>query len=101
MERRSTSQRSELDGKRDAEAKRGKLDRRDAVIALTSSPEGRSYLWGLMAEAKVFTQTYTGEALSGAFHEGQRAIGLRILADVMEFNPDAYIVMAKENSNAS
>jgi hypothetical protein len=34
-----------------------------------------------------------------AFREGERNTGLRLLADCIEANPDAYLLMIKENSS--
>lgn len=57
---------------------------------------GRRIVWRQLAACGVFRTTFTGEALSSAFQEGQRAAGLAILARVMEIAPAALPLMQAE-----
>lgn len=41
---------------------------------------GKRVLWHLLQGCHLFSPTYTGDALSGAFREGERNVGLRILS---------------------
>jgi hypothetical protein len=63
---------------------------------LMADPQGRRFVWRLLAEAGVFNTTYTGEALSSAFMEGKRAQGLKLLGEVMQHCPERFSQMQKE-----
>jgi len=62
-----------------------------------SDGRGRRVVWRLLEQAGVFRLSYTGDALSTAFHEGQRNIGLRLMADCLEAAPEKYTLMQTEN----
>jgi hypothetical protein len=47
----------------------------------------------------VFQTTFSIEALSMAFQEGERNIGLELLADLMAASPDMFIAMLREAQN--
>lgn len=63
-----------------------------------SDGRGRRVVWRLLEQAGVFRLSYTGDALSTAFNEGQRNIGLRLMADCLEAAAEKYLVMQAENS---
>lgn len=63
---------------------------------LLSERWGRRIVWRQLAACGVFRTTFTGEALSSAYQEGQRAVGLAILARVMEIAPAALPLMQAE-----
>jgi hypothetical protein len=71
---------------------------RDREIAdmkyLLSSMQGKRVLWRYLEECGVFRSSMTGNSQT-FFLEGRRDIGLRILSDIMEANPDAYLEMSK------
>ncbi len=56
---------------------------------------GRRFVWRLLGLAGVFQTSFTGNSTT-FFNEGKRDIGLKILADVSEAKPEAYIQMAQE-----
>lgn len=63
---------------------------------LLNSPEGRRYLWRLMEFCGVYKTSFTGS--SETFYlEGQRNVGLLVIRDIMETEPEAYLLMIKEN----
>lgn len=65
------------------------------VAHVLSSPHGRRFLWRYLGICGVYKTSFTGS--SETFYlEGQRNIGLKILADITECNPEAYILMMKE-----
>jgi hypothetical protein len=76
---------------RNRREKRAEERRRADILAIWSTPEGSRYLWSLMAQAGVSQTTFTGSALTSAFKSGEQNMGLRMLADVMEVCPEAYI----------
>jgi|SRR5882724_8576907 len=75
---------------------------RAAVIHNTMSTiEGRQWLWDVLATCHCFSSTFNGDALQSAFAEGQRSIGLAILADIMLACPDYYIQAMRESNERS
>lgn len=87
--------------KRDAAAHRREKDNREVLATLLSSPQGRNWMWDLMTLGHVFETTFVpGDALSMAFREGERNIGLRLIAMVTTAAPDALIQMMRDKGNA-
>lgn len=83
-----------------AKADKERLAQENAVISgIMATPGGRAWMHDYLAFCAVFGSTYTGEALSSAFQEGRRAVGLRLLADVMRACPDMYIQMMREQED--
>lgn len=60
-----------------------------------ASLEGRRFIWRLLDRAGVFRTSFTGNSTT-FFNEGQRNMGLIVLADVHEACADAYIQMMTE-----
>lgn len=73
-------------------------DRRAAVTRnIMSTVEGREWMWDVLSSCHVFGQTFVpGSPDITAFSEGQRAVGLRLLADILNHCPDAYIEAQRE-----
>lgn len=61
---------------------------------------GRRWIWNLLNECNVFSQTVHfgegGHAMT-AFAEGKRSLGLRILDDIVKLTPNEYLKMTVEN----
>ena len=66
---------------RSAKAKEALLKRRetDDLRAIIATESGRRFLMRMLDETKVMGLGYTGEALSGAFNDGMRSVGLFML----------------------
>ena len=62
---------------------------------LMQSIEGRRFIWRLLDRAGVFRTSFTGNSTT-FFNEGQRNMGLIVLADVHEACADKYILMMTE-----
>ena len=58
--------------------------------------EGRRLIWRIFTRAHIYETTFTGEALAGSFKEGERNLGLFLLADLMEAAPERLMEMMKE-----
>lgn len=73
----------------------------DELIAanIMSTPHGRAWYWRKLEAAHIFATDFTGEALSGAFRQGERNIGIQLHAELMRAAPDAYVLMIKENAS--
>lgn len=65
------------------------------VRALLGMREGRRFIWRYLGNCKVFESSWSPSAAIH-FNEGQRDIGLKLLADVTEANDEALIQMMRE-----
>jgi hypothetical protein len=71
------------------------------VYTIMSTQHGRVWMYSMLEACHCFNTSFTGEALSGAFKEGERNIGLRLIDSIMKASPDEFILMLKEhNKNA-
>ena len=52
---------------------------------------GRRVMWGLLVDALIFRTTFAQDPCVSAFQEGNRNLGLKVLADVMEACPELYL----------
>jgi hypothetical protein len=62
---------------------------------ILSSRQGRRFLWRYLERCGVFKTSFDGTSRT-YFNEGERNIGLKLLADVNEANIEAYVTMMKE-----
>jgi hypothetical protein len=68
----------------------------DDLRQLLDLPAGRRFVWKWLEVAGVFRSSYTGDN-NTFFNEGRRSIGLKMLADVTEAAPEAYLQMIEES----
>lgn len=88
---------NEAQVKESAQAAKHRRDKEVSDVAeLLSLPSGRRFLWRLLEQAGVYKQSFNGGSET-FFNEGQRKIGLWALAEIMEINPDSYLLMIKEH----
>ena len=67
------------------------------VQALLKLPEGRRMLWRLFGLSGMFRASMTGDAMTTAFNEGRRDVGLVLLADVNRADHNAFAQMQREH----
>ena len=60
---------------------------------------GRRFLWGLMSACNVFRSTYCQSGSEMYFREGQRSIGVRLLAQLEDSDFEKATLMRKEAKN--
>lgn len=75
------------------------LDRQreeDDMRWLMGDERGRRLVWQWLDWAGLFRTSYAPEALAIAFAEGQRNMGLRLHAQVMEHAPQQFVRMLAE-----
>lgn len=82
---------------------RDKITRRSILQGLTSTREGRRFIFLELERCHVFGMSI---ALDGdnafartAFMEGERNVGNRLLAEVSSLFPKEYVELLRENSN--
>lgn len=63
---------------------------------LMSSKRGRRIVWRLLERTGVYRSSFTGNSET-FFREGQRNVGLMLMAQINEFCPDQYALMLKES----
>ena len=76
-----------------------RIRRRDQLALLRkfmAEPAGRAWAYDLMSACHQFSTSFATNALSMAFREGERNVGIKILADLTEAAPDLYLQMLKE-----
>lgn len=69
---------------------------RDAIRSVVSSRQGRHLVWAILQQSGIHALSYTGEANSTAFNEGQRNIGIWLKSNIDRFAPEAFMIMTKE-----
>jgi len=86
------------------EDRKKKIDERNKYLQERNSsdyqkilkmPEGRRQLYRILEDCGVFQVSFTGNSET-FFREGKRSIGLLILADIMEAEPEKLLQMQNE-----
>lgn len=72
------------------------VQRREIVHGVMSTPSGRQWMWDLLGSCHIFVSTFAVDPLQSAFQEGERNVGLALLADIMAHCPDYYIQAMRE-----
>ena len=86
--------------RRAAKLEREREAQENAVLqTLLSTPVGRRWVHELLESCHVFHVSFAQDALVTAFREGERSIGLRVLAQIMRAFPEAYVQMMKEQED--
>lgn len=83
--------------------KRSKSEREQALDdleAVCSTPHGRRTIWRYLSLCGMFRTSYYGDVNQALFLEGQRNIGLQIVADLNEADPSIYLKMMQESTGA-
>jgi hypothetical protein len=84
--------------KRRSAGKKRKQD--DGVVkSIMASQAGRAWMHSLLGSCHCFSMSFTGEALSSAFKEGERNIGNMMIASIMKTASEEFILMLKEHNN--
>jgi len=66
-------------------------------MTVLSTPEGRRLVWTILGECGLYRSSFAVDALAMAHNEGRRDVALRLLADITQHTPDAYVLMLTEN----
>ena len=65
---------------------------------ILSKEGGRDFIWRLLSECGPYKTTFTGEPYGTVLNEGRRQIGIWIITEIFEADPNAYIKMQEENN---
>lgn len=77
-------------------AKAVEASRQSVLVGLMSTIEGRAYVYADLEFCRVFVDPFTGDALAEAFQKGIRTVGLKLLADLMSYTHDQFILAMRE-----
>lgn len=75
--------------------------RQATIASIMSTNLGRQYVYNLLSRCHMFGTSFSTNALSMAFAEGERNIGLALVADIMPICSDQYITMIREANDRS
>ena len=75
--------------------------RKSGLRKLMSDVEGRAWMFGLLSTTGFACSSFSHDALTMAFKEGQRQIGLLLVAEINRLNPEFYVKMCLENTMKS
>jgi len=79
--------------------KKGREDFRikNIVLDIMQTSQGREYFYGLLEFCHIWRLTFDPENQSiTCFREGERNVGLKVLADINQASPDLYHQMCRE-----
>jgi len=69
----------------------------DDLRAVVATPEGRRVMWRMLEHCGVFRSTFTGHGARDAFNEGARNVGLFVMGELAEAEPEVITTMLKES----
>lgn len=69
------------------------------LVWLMGIKRGRRIVWRQLSHAGVYRSSFTPDASVTAFNEGQRNIGLRLLAQLMTHCSSDYALMVQERTD--
>lgn len=76
---------------------RKRRERLEMVRVAMSSENGRAWFYDLLEFCHMWTTSFQqNDPHFTSFREGERNIGLKVLADIMAASPDQYVTMVKE-----
>jgi hypothetical protein len=92
------------DAKQVKEARRTAKSRdertRAVIAAIMAAPDGREWMFDLMARCGVFTSTFAATDRLTSFAEGRRSIGLDLLSQLTQADTlDLFTLMLKEHND--
>lgn len=73
------------------------LARATGLKHLLSTADGRRFVWLFLADCGVNRNPFSNNALSTSFNCGELNVGQKLLAEITVADPDAFLVMQKEN----
>ncbi|MBX3502803.1 MAG: hypothetical protein KF889_25440 [Alphaproteobacteria bacterium] len=87
------------DRARSAKDRQKELDA--AIMAFMSHKQGRAWVWDMLGACGLYrTSARSGDPHMTYFHEGERNVGLRLLAQLQRVCPDHFKTMTEENADA-
>jgi hypothetical protein len=69
----------------------------EAYRFLLDNPHGRRILWKLISSCGVYSRDADNSGSWTYFKDGARSVGLNLIADICESDPEGYIKLQKSN----
>ena len=68
---------------------------------ILSTPEGRRFVWRVLAEGKMFVDGYVpgDQGYGTTRNAGRHLVGIWAMAEIMEAKPEAFMQMQRENAS--
>lgn len=82
----------------EAAAKRRQRDDDNILRSLLATQAGRGWTWRLLSRAHIMHSSFSPDPLVMAMKEGERNIGLSLVADILRVCPENYVLMSNEAS---
>lgn len=79
-------------------SKRSEELRIRGLRVILANSDAQAWLWDLMEFTGLFKTSFTGNSQT-FYLEGQRNVGLKIMADISKHSPESLIAMMKERAN--
>lgn len=76
-----------------------RIEELGALTHLLRDRAGRRWLYNLLSFCHAYESSFRTNALAMAYAEGERNVGLKIIADITEASPELYFQMHKEMSD--
>lgn len=73
--------------------------KRTVLRNIMGSKSGRGWMFELLATCHVYETSFSANALNMAYSEGERNIGLRLVASLAEACPERYLEMMREGGD--
>lgn len=68
----------------------------DDLHKVMSTKQGRRFMWRLLGRCGVMRQSFNTDALLMSLAEGQRSVGIPLVADLLQCMPEKYALMLEE-----
>lgn len=82
--------------RKDLEGRMARRQELGDIASILTTEEGRRFYWRVMVRCGLFKSSFTGNNTT-FFNEGERNIGLMLIADLNEAAPQAYLQMLQES----
>lgn len=83
------------------EAKRRRVEYLDVIRAVMGLKQGRRFIGELLSWCHVRGSSFNPDPIKMAFAEGERNIGLRLEADLIEASPEHYLEFLREHGDTN
>ncbi len=67
------------------------------LTAVLQTESGRRWMWSLLERCRLFQSSFGANAAMTSFNEGIRNIGLQVMAEIMDADPELFTTMMLEN----
>jgi hypothetical protein len=73
----------------------------EAIRKMLEIPQGRRILWKVISMCGVYKRTADNSGSWTYFNEGQRSIGLNLITDIIEADPEGYMKLQADRLKVS